>query len=184
MHFEKLTNLPSLDVYDELDAMVEYGLLTWDYMNQICINVPQNNDSPYAGIGSLDLDWANVKETKDGLVAPPREVPLHEHDFTELCSIFKDTNIEQLYNAMTSIYKVGRVRLMRTEPRYAMSWHYDYNNRLHYPVKTQFGCFMVIEKQIEHLEKNCWYWTETNQKYHTAFNGSNDDRIHMVACIL
>ena len=52
------------------------------------------------------------------------------------------------------------------------------------PIKTQFGCHMVIEKEVEHLEKNKWYWTETKKCYHTAFNGSNEDRIHMVACLL
>jgi hypothetical protein len=184
MHFKQLKDLPSIDVHQELEQMLHNNVLSWQHMNQICINATVDNDNPYAGVGSLDLDWARASETENGIHVPKRETALREQDFTELCSVFVGTQFEQLYTILTDNYTVGRVRLMRSEPRYAMTWHYDYNNRIHYPIKTQFGCFMVIEKQIEHLEKNKWYWTETNQCYHTAFNGSNEDRIHMVACIL
>ena len=183
-HFEVLQELPCVDVYPHLEDMIAQHLLTWQYMDQICINAPQGQDSPYAGVGSLDLDWANAKNTPDGLDVPPRTVALNEHDFVNLCSVFQGTVFETLYTALTDKYRVGRVRLMKTTPRYAMSWHYDYNHRLHYPIKTQFGCFMVIEDEILHLEKNTWYWTATSKNYHTAFNGSNEERIHMVACLL
>ena len=53
----------------------------------------------------------------------------------------------------------------------------------HYPVKTQDGCFMVIENEIKYLELNNWYWTNT-VLLHTAFNASKEDRIHLVAVIL
>lgn len=184
MHFEKLQELPCPDLLPQLDDMLRQGILTWEYMDQICVNAPQGQDSPYAGVGSLDLDWANAENTESGLHVPPREQALNEHDFVELCSVFKDTAFETVYTALTDQYRVGRVRLMKSLPRYAMSWHYDYNDRLHYPVKTQFGCFMVIEDQIQHLEQNTWYWTATNGNYHTAFNGSNEERIHLVACLL
>ena len=72
---------------------------------------------------------------------------------------------------------------MKLEHKECLSWHKDYNDRLHIPIITHDGCFMIIEKQIEHLEANKLYFTETT-KYHTAINGSFRPRVHFVACII
>jgi hypothetical protein len=80
-------------------------------------------------------------------------------------------------------YILGRVRIMKSEPKTCLSWHNDNSERLHYPLSTHSGCFMVIEDEVMHLEYNNWYITDTTKK-HTAFNGSTNSRIHLVAVIL
>ena len=42
---------------------------------------------------------------------------------------------------------------------------------------------MVIDDTVNQLEQNKWYLTDTTVK-HTAFNGSKDARVHLVACIV
>ena len=63
-----------------------------------------------------------------------------------------------------------------------MSWHGDFTLRLHYPLKTQDGCFMIIEDQMMHIPLNTYVLTNTI-KQHTAVNSSLEDRIHLVFSI-
>jgi hypothetical protein len=72
---------------------------------------------------------------------------------------------------------------MASKPKTCLSWHTDSSKRLHYPLKTQEGCFMVIEDEVFHIPKNQWWLTDTVLP-HTAFNSSKELRIHLVASIL
>jgi len=136
------------------------------------------------GRGSLVLDWDNSYTNKHGkLIVPPRTVPLKEDSFEVLCTGFKDSLFEDVYNELTSKYVVGRIRVMNSKPKKCLSWHEDTTPRLHYPIKTQDGCFMVIENESKYLKQNQWYWTNTTLP-HTAFNGSTDERLHLVVTIL
>jgi hypothetical protein len=188
-HFKHLTHLPQLDLLTELDTMMDTGVIHWPDLNQLCLNTTtEYPDSPYYGVGSLDLDYDAAYEEIDEngherKIVPKRSVMLSERDFTELATPFKNTLFEEFYQILTDNYLVGRVRIMKMRPNHSMSWHYDYNTRLHYPLKTQIGCFMLIEDEVLHLEQNNWYYTDT-KKYHTAFNGSREDRLHIVACLL
>ena len=105
-----------------------------------------------------------------------------EWDFTVLCDIFKNTVFEDIYKELKKRYILGRVRLMRNESKTCLTWHTDTSPRIHYPIKTQKGCFMVIGDEVMHLKQNKWYWTNTLMK-HTAFNGSREDRLHLVVTV-
>ena len=72
---------------------------------------------------------------------------------------------------------------MQAAPKTCLSWHVDRTTRLHYPIKTQTGCFMVIEDELFHLVENEWCMTNTIAR-HTAFNASLESRIHLVATII
>ena len=121
---------------------------------------------------------------EDGkIVTPLRVPPLQEEQFTTLCSAFKGTLFEEVYNTLSEKYKLGRVRLMNSQPKTCLSWHKDDTTRIHYPMKTQEGCIMVIQDEVKHLEQNTWYHTNTRVK-HTAVNASKETRLHLVACVL
>lgn len=157
-----------------------------ELVDQICLNtIPDRPDDYMLGRGSLHYDWDNatIKGDREQYDVSEKPKKLQERDFTQLCSQFVGTDIERLYNYITSHFKVGRVRVMRSLPMRCLSWHHDNTNRLHYPLKTQPGCFMVIEDEIMHLEQDTWWWTNTT-KFHTAFNGSKEDRIHLVVNLL
>lgn len=170
-----------------------YGLLLANDIEwvggQICLNTtPDEPDNYRLGVGSLDYDWSNPIITKniDGTTSRDvkrRDEPLREDMFTELCSQFKGTAFEDAYNMCQKYYRLGRVRLMKSQPHTCLSWHVDSTDRFHYPITTTEGARMVIESESFHLDQDNWWWTHTTVP-HTAFNGTNTSRIHMVGCIL
>ena len=85
---------------------------------------------------------------------------------------------------MSKKYKLGRVRLLLKEPRSTLSWHRDPEPRLHIPIYTNPGCIMVIDKVAHHMPADGSVWITNNLKYHNAFNGGEENRIHLVACVL
>lgn len=187
MNFIEIDTLPIYDLHTEFLRLLDEKKIWWAKSDndQICLNTTEDDPSNcLAGRGSLILDWDNSYTDKHGeLVVPPKKTLLKEHDFKVLCTGFKDSLFEDVYNKLTNKYVVGRIRVMNSKPKTCLSWHEDQTPRLHYPIKTQDGCFMVIENQSVHLKQNQWYWTNTVLP-HTAFNGSRNDRLHLVVTIL
>ena len=189
LNFERITFLPEYDLYSELMTMLDDGRLQWRDKNnnssyQICLNSTKNDpDNFLLGRGSLYYDWDNSKNINGELVVPPRETPLNEEDFTELCGVYKGTQFEEVYNELTKHFVVGRVRIMNLRPKQCLTWHCDDTYRIHYPIKTQEGCMMIINNEVKHLDKNTWWKTFTTSN-HTALNASKENRYHLVACVL
>ena len=187
-HFTEIY-LPAYDsLLDELNELLNSNVLNWGEQHQICLNSVSGFEHDFhKGAGSLILDWnnSNMNFTNNiGIIEVTQKTEiLRENDFTVLCSQFRGTVFENLYNMLAETYVLGRVRLMRLEPKTCLSWHKDDSLRLHYPILTQEGCIMVIEDEAMHLSKDKWFMTDTTKK-HTAFNGSKKSRIHLVACIL
>ena len=184
-HFTIIEGLPILDLKSELNTMFSESQIIWPKSCfQICLNhIEENSDDIHFGIGSLMRDWENAKIIGNKLDVPKQKLPYGEEDFKYLCNQFKNTKFEIVYNAINDRYKIGRVRIMMSKPKTCLSWHYDNTKRLHFPIKTQPGCFMAFENEIKHLSQDTWWMTETID-YHTAFNASFEDRIHLVACVI
>lgn len=185
-NFTQLTDLPIHDLYSELKKILLTKTISWEKGNQICLNhVEENSTDVYLGVGSLTHDWDKsynvVSDTGEvKTIVPEREKKLHGYDFKYLCKQFQNTLFEEVYFALDNKYQLGRVRLMKSESKTCLSWHVDATPRVHYPIKTQQGCFMIIEDEVMHLPKNTWWYTNT-LPYHTAFNASLESRIHLVA---
>ena len=96
-----------------------------------------------------------------------------------LSNTYKD-----VYNTLSKKFKLGRVRLLLKEPRSTLSWHKDPEPRLHIPIITNLGCSMVIENVAKHLPADGHVTITNNTKYHNFFNGGEQSRIHLVACVL
>ena len=62
--------------------------------------------------------------------------------------------------------------------------HRDPEPRLHIPIITNPGCLMVIDNVAKHMPADGSVWITNNTKYHNAFNGGEENRIHLVACVL
>lgn len=182
-HFLEL-DLPKLEnVYSKLNTFMLRNSIKW-FNNQICLNTIESDPTNYTlGVGSLHKDWGNRKEYGGNIEVDMKHDRLKESDFTVLCSQFKGSILEEMYDILSSRYNLGRVRIMRSEPKTCLSWHMDVNKRIHYPLKTQDGCFMVIENEVKFLPENTWWLTNTLE-YHTAFNASMNPRVHLVAEVL
>ena len=177
----------------EFNRLLNEGIIAFDkngVKTQIGLNtIPGKEDDYWYGNGSLEFDFRNkyMKEELDGSrteVVPKRPIPLAEKDFTVVCNAFKGTMFEKMYNDMNERYTLGRVRFMLSNPKTCLSWHFDSTDRIHYPIKTSDKCRMVIEDEVQYMPADTWWHTRTAGNLHTAFNGSNVSRIHLVFCIM
>jgi len=113
-----------------------------------------------------------------------RDVDIDESKYTQLLPEFEKTYFKEVYETLCKRFKLGRVRLLLKEPRSTLSWHKDPECRLHVPIITSQGCSMVIENVAKHLPADGKVWITNNTKYHNFFNGGEQSRIHLVACVL
>ena len=113
-----------------------------------------------------------------------RDIDIDESKYTQLVPDFEKTYFKEVLEQLNSRFKLGRVRLLLKEPRSTLSWHKDPECRLHVPIITNKGCSMVIENVAKHLPANGNVWITNNTKYHNFFNGGEQARVHLVACVL
>ena len=149
--------------------------------NAICVNRIPGDENSITGGNVRGLYWTYPDSTNH---EEQRLEPIPEHLYTELCPEFKDTYIEEVYNLITSKFKLGRIRLLMKPPRSCLSWHRDPEMRLHIPIITNVGCKMVIEDTAFHMPADGSAYITDNTKYHNFFNGSEIDRVHLVATVL
>ena len=113
-----------------------------------------------------------------------RDKMIDESKYSEFVEDFKNTYFKKVYDELSKKYKLGSVRLLLKEPRSTLSWHRDPEPRLHIPIYTNPGCLMVIDKIAHHMPADGSVWITNNIKYHNAFNGGEENRVHLVACVL
>ena len=149
--------------------------------NAICVNRIPDDENSILGGNVRGLYWTKPDTTN---VEEQRLEPVQEHLYTELCPEFEDTYVEEVYNLITSKFKLGRVRFLMKPPRSCLSWHRDPEMRLHIPIITNEACRMVIEDTSFHMPSNGNGYITDNTRYHNFFNGSEFDRVHLVATII
>ena len=113
-----------------------------------------------------------------------RDVYVEEHLYTEFIPKYENTYFKEVYETLTSRFKLGRVRLLLKQPRSCLSWHRDPEPRLHVPIVTNLGCRMVIGDECRHMPADGSVWITNNTVYHNFFNGGEKERVHIVAGIL
>ena len=142
--------------------------------------IPGDPDS-VKGNNVRGIYWTKPDSTG---VEVQRESKIDEHKYTEFVDDFKNTYFKEVYDQLTKKYKLGRMRILLKEPRSTLSWHRDPEPRLHIPIITNPGCIMVIDNVAKHMPADGSVWITNNTKYHNAFNGGEENRIHLVACVL
>ena len=147
----------------------------------IQLNQIPNDSESIKGNNLRGVYWT---KPDDSGVEVSRDSQIDEIRYTELVSEFKNTYFKEIYEVISSKFKIGRVRILLKEPRSTLSWHRDPEPRLHIPIITNPGCSMVIENVAKHLPADGSVWLTNNTKYHNFFNGGEQDRIHLVACLL
>ena len=108
---------------------------------------------------------------------------IDENKFSEFIPEFSNTYFKYVYDEISNIYKLGRTRVLKKEPRSTLSWHKDPEPRLHIPIITNYGCRMVIEDRAYHMPADGSVYLTNTTKYHNFFNGGEEDRIHIVATL-
>ena len=142
--------------------------------------IPGDPDS-VKGNNVRGIYWTKPDSTG---VEVQRESKIDEHKYTEFVEDFKNTYFKEVYDQLTKKYKLGRMRLLLKEPRSTLSWHRDPEPRLHIPIYTNPGAIMVVDNVAKHMPADGSVWITNNTKYHNAFNGGEENRVHLVACVL
>ena len=113
-----------------------------------------------------------------------RDEMINEAAYSEFIEDYKKTYFKEVFDVLSSKYKLGRVRILLKQPRSTLSWHRDPEPRLHIPIITNPGCHMVIDNVAKHLPADGRIWFTDTRNYHTVFNGGEENRIHLVATYL
>jgi len=150
------------------------------YIAGISLNqIPGNPDST-KGENVKGVYWTKPDSSGKETVRAKR---IDERAYTEFVNELEDTYFKHVYETLSKKYKLGRVRILLKEPRSTLSWHRDPEPRLHIPIITNPGCIMVIENVAQHLPADGSVYITNNIKYHNAFNGGEENRVHLVACL-
>jgi len=147
----------------------------------ISLNQIPNEPNSIKGNNVRGVYWTKPDSTGK---ETQRDVEIEESKYTEFVEDFNNTYFKEVYDELSKHYKLGRVRLLLKEPRSTLSWHRDPEPRLHIPIYTNPGCLMVIDKIAHHMPADGSVWVTNNIKYHNAFNGGEENRVHLVACVL
>ena len=150
------------------------------HFGAISLNRVPNDQNSVEGNNVRGKYWTIADETGKEV---SRDIDIDESKYTELVPEFENTYFKEVYETLRKRFKLGRVRLLLKEPRSTLSWHKDPEPRLHIPIVTNKGCMMVIENVAKHLPADGSVYITNNVKYHNAFNGGEENRVHLVACL-
>ena len=187
--FKDFYSVPNLkfDVYklrsdlDKILKLKKFNSLGIKNFAAIPLNQIPGDKSSVEGHNVRGTYWTIPDET--GKEAK-RDKFIDESKYTEIVPEFKGTYFEQVFNTLRKNFKLGRVRILLKEPRSTLSWHKDPEPRLHIPIVTNKGCMMVIENVAKHMPADGTVTITNNKKFHNFFNGGEQARVHLVACVL
>ena len=119
----------------------------------------------------------------DRYVEEPREDLVPEDQFSEFNPAFAGTYFEHVHHELAKRFPIGRTRVLSKGLYNCNSWHRDPEPRLHIPVLTNPGALFVVNHHVTHLPADgSVYFTDT-RGYHTALNGGEHRRVHIVAAL-
>ncbi|MEM7302396.1 MAG: hypothetical protein AAF468_15035 [Pseudomonadota bacterium] len=119
----------------------------------------------------------------DRYVEEPREDLVPEIDFSEFNPKFRGTYFEHVHKELSARFPIGRMRVLSKGLYNCNSWHRDPEPRLHIPITTNPGSLFVVNHHVTHLPADgSVYFTDT-RGYHTALNGGETRRVHIVAAL-
>ena len=159
----------------------KFDNLNISHFGAIPLNQIPGDESSTKGHNMRGVYWTKPDESGKEV---SRDIQIDESKYSEIVSEFKDTYFESVYKVLKKRFKLGRVRVLLKEPRSTLSWHRDPEPRLHIPIITNLGCSMVIENVAKHMPADGTVTITNNTKYHNFFNGGEQSRIHLVACVL
>ena len=130
-----------------------------------------------------DLSGLFYTRVDNTLEEVKREELVDEFAFKEFVPLFADTYLKAVWDTLQEIAPIGRMRLLSKGLYNRNSWHRDPEPRLHIPIVSNPGSLFVVNHHVTHLPADgSVYFTDT-RGYHTALNGGESRRVHIVAAL-
>jgi hypothetical protein len=146
-------------------------------VNCISLTHPENGDTT--------ADERGIFWTMDGSYNEIQvERFVNEDAYKVFEPLLNETYLRNIYDILSKHYKIGRMRILKLDSRTSLSYHRDPEARLHIPIITNPGSLMIIENEAYHMKADGGVYYVDTTKYHTALNGGEHERIHIVATIL
>jgi hypothetical protein len=121
---------------------------------------------------------ADVRYTEE-----PREDLVRAIELSEFNPKFAGTYFEYVHQELAKRFSVGRTQVLPKGLYNCNSWHSDPEPRRHIPVISNPGLLFVVNHHVTHLPADgSVYFTDT-RGYHTALNGGETRRVHIVAAL-
>jgi len=98
--------------------------------------------------------------------------------------LLMDSYFKNVYDVLSQHFRLGRVRILKLDSRTCLSYHKDPENRLHIPIITNPGALMIVNDEAYHMKADGSTYYMKTVDYHSAINGGNVPRVHLVATIL
>jgi len=130
-----------------------------------------------------DLSGLFHTRVDDSYEEVSREEAVDEFAFTEFVPAFGHTYFHTVWETLSAIAPIGRMRVLSKGLYNCNSWHRDPEPRLHIPITSNPGSLFVVNHHVTHLPADgSVYFTDT-RGYHTALNGGESERVHIVAAL-
>ena len=130
-----------------------------------------------------DLSGLFHTRVDDSYEEVQREESVDEFAFTEFVPTFDDLYFKTVWQTLSQLAPIGRTRVLSKGLYNCNSWHRDPEPRLHVPIITNPGSLFVVNHHVTHLPADgSVYFTDT-RGYHTALNGGESQRVHLVAAL-
>ncbi len=175
-------NFRKLNIHFDIEALreayecaVEQVGFSGELVN--CISLTHSTDSITALRGvfwTMNGDYEEVQVEKY----------VDETAYKVFEPLLMDSYFKNVYDVLGKHFKIGRVRVLKLNPRTSLSYHRDPENRLHIPIKTNPGALMIVNNENQHMPADGSVYYMKTVNYHTALNGGDEPRIHLVATIL
>lgn len=134
-------------------------------------------------VSANDLSGRYWLRPDDSYEEVPREDFVDERAFSQFNPKFSGTYFEDVHKALTARFTIGRMRVLSKGLYNCNSWHRDPEPRLHIPVISNPGSLFIVNHHVTHLPADgSVYFTDT-RGYHSALNGGENARVHIVASL-
>lgn len=130
-----------------------------------------------------DLSGRYWLRADDRYVEEPREDLVVETQFSEFNPEFTGTYFEDVHRELTKRFPLGRMRILSKGLYNCNSWHRDPEPRLHIPIITNPGSLFIVNHHVTHLPADGSVFFTDTRGYHTALNGGEYKRVHIVAAL-
>ena len=175
-------NFRKLNIHFDITAIkeaYEYAAKEIGFSGDVvnCISITRANQSE---VNPRGIFWTKDEDYNEIQV----ERFVNEEAYKIFEPLLMNTYIKNVYDVLSQHYKLGRVRILKLDSRTSLSYHRDPEARLHVPVITNPGALMIVEEEAHHMKADGSVYYVDTTKYHTALNGGNQSRIHLVATIL
>jgi hypothetical protein len=166
-----------------LDQCLDRSTYDGDMQDQGFAALPLTQRPGQTQWTSNDLSGRYWLRADERYVEEAREDLVDEAQFSAFNPHFSGTYFENVHRELTRRFPIGRMRILSKGLYNCNSWHRDPEPRLHIPVITNPGSLFVVNHHVTHLPADDSVYFADTRGYHTALNGGEHHRVHIVAAL-